>query len=81
MGEIHTPEIVRNDIDVSVNVYSHPMTEEHHIQFIEAYTPDKKYLYLKFLEANDEPVFKLSDIPKDIQAIEFCNIHGLWGSK
>ncbi|MBR1425586.1 desulfoferrodoxin FeS4 iron-binding domain-containing protein [bacterium] len=76
--EKHVP-VFLNEREIQVGSEPHPMLEEHHIEFIQAVSDDKKHVYTKFLDIADEPKMKLNNDYK--QAIEYCNIHGLWGSK
>lgn len=77
--EKHVPQVVVEDHKVKVDVGSvtHPMTEEHLIQFI--YLETEKGGQLKTLTATDEPkaVFCLGE-DKPVAVYEYCNLHGLW---
>lgn len=79
VGEKHAPVIEFRETKKFVQVKNHPMQQEHYIQFIEVYKKDKSQLHLKYLKPNDVAEFDITCIPEDIDAIEFCNIHGLWG--
>lgn len=80
LGEKHTPKIEIRDGKRFVNVIGHPMAKEHHIEFIETYTKDKKELHLRFFEPDEVPE-KEAGIKEDrFCAIEYCNIHHLWGN-
>lgn len=79
LGEKHAPKIEFFDNKKFVHVKSHPMQPEHFIQFIEVYSKDKSELHLKFFNYNDVPEFDISNFGEDLEAIELCNIHGLWG--
>ena len=83
LQEKHVPVIKmeEDNIEVRVGAVPHPMTEEHYIQFIEAYSKDKRYVKRKYLFPNEEPVLKLKCDCKDTMARELCNIHGLWVTK
>lgn len=78
-GEKHTPKIEYKENKKFVNVIGHPMTEEHHIVFIETYTRDKNELHLKYFKPNETPEMNISFMPEEINSIEYCNIHNLWG--
>ena len=39
---------------------------------------DKSKIYLKYLKPNDIARFEITDEEDQLEAIEFCNIHGLW---
>jgi superoxide reductase len=82
LAEKHIPEIEMEDNGKFVRLKHHPMSEEHYIQFIEAYRQDKSCLHIKFLKPNEPAEFDISYLNKDkIEALEHCNIHGLWRSK
>ena len=77
--EKHVPQVEVEDHKVKVDVGSvtHPMTEEHLIQWI--YLETEKGGQLKVLTASDEPkaVFCLGE-DKPVAVYEYCNLHGLW---
>ena len=79
LGEKHTPKVVTKDGKKFVNVIAHPMSEEHYIQLIETFTDDKKEVHIKFFEPVDVPEMDISFFGDDINSIEYCNIHKLWG--
>jgi len=79
--EKHVPVVERIDDQVHVKVGSvtHPMTEEHYIQWIEVITEDK--VYRKDLKPGDVPE-AIFHIDGDIISVrEYCNLHGLWKNK
>jgi len=78
LGEKHTPKTELKDGKKFVNVFGHPMTKEHYIQFIETYTKDKKELHLKFFNPHETPEME-AKLDGEFNTIEFCNIHNLWG--
>ena len=82
MQEKHKPVFVINDTDIKIKVGSipHPMTEEHHINFIEAISLDNKYLYRKYLNSGEVAEFQFFCKTDKMKARELCNIHGLWES-
>ena len=77
--EKHVPVITPNGNDIKVVVGSvpHPMTEEHHIVWIEVV--DGAYVYRKYLTVG-EPAEADFPIPysDSLAAREYCNLHGLW---
>ena len=81
ISEKHTPIIETKENKTSVTLKKHPMTPEHYIQFIEIYKKDKSEIHLKYLEPNDVAEFNISSCLEEIEALENCNIHGLWKSK
>ena len=79
-GEKHTPKTEIRGGKIFVNVISHPMTEEHHIQFIETISKDKNELHLKFFKPDEVPEMEAGfNNTNDFNSIELCNIHNLWG--
>lgn len=79
LAEKHTPIIEQKENGKFVTLKYHPMTTEHYIQFIEVYSKDKNCLHLKFLNPSEVAEFDISGVDGDLEAIELCNIHGLWG--
>ena len=78
LGEKHTPKVEIKDGKTFVNVVGHPMTDEHYIQFIESFTKDKNELHLKFFKPNEIPEMEVK-LEGELNSIEYCNIHHLWG--
>lgn len=82
-GEKHIPVITKDengDYVVKIGSVEHPMTEEHHIMFIEAVSTDKQYLTRKYLQAGEKPEIKLECKCSNLVVRAYCNIHGLWES-
>jgi len=78
--EYHVPFVIEHEDcnEVQVGEKPHPMTQEHHIEFIEVYTKDNTKILRKYLNPEEHPSVK---IPKcfDIgRAVAMCNLHGLW---
>ena len=77
--EKHVPvvEVADNKVKVDVGSVTHPMSEEHLIQWILLETD--KGCQIKKLSASDEPkaVFCLGE-DKPLAVYEYCNLHGLW---
>lgn len=81
--EKHLPKIDRNEGTVRVDVgeVSHPMEDEHYIEWI--YLQTKRGGQFVRLKANEEPraTFGVSgETPGDepIAVYAYCNKHGLW---
>ena len=74
--EKHVPVFMENKIQVGSVL--HPMTEEHHIEFIQTITDNKKSVLTKFLEVNESPEMTLNIADIYTCALEYCNLHGLW---
>ena len=83
--EKHVPIVVFEGENKTIRVGSipHPMEKEHHIVFIEAISPDKKYLKRKYLTVGEEAKMELKCACHydEFTARELCNIHGLWVSE
>ncbi len=83
LQEKHVPIIKIEGEHKTIRVGSipHPMEKEHYITFIEAISPDKKYLKRKYLSPEEEPKLDLKNCScNEFKARELCNIHGLWTS-
>ena len=76
--EKHVPLIEKIDGGYKVTVGStiHPMTDEHHIEWIELLADGVSYK--KFLDPTGEPVAVFMVEASAVTAREHCNIHGLW---
>lgn len=69
--------------DIQKRVYfNHPMTKEHHIEYIEVISSDNKYIKRKFLNSDDlaELSFKC-DCNEGFYARLYCNLDGVWTTK
>lgn len=81
--EKHVPVIEETDdgIKVKIGSTSHPMEENHCIEWIELIANDR--VYRKVLKPGDKPeaefMIKKEDV-KEVSAREYCSIHGLWRS-
>lgn len=71
--EKHVPVIQGNK--VIIGSIEHPMTEEHYIEWIEAFG-EKGERSKIFLKPGQKPEWEFSF--KVIEAREYCNLHGLW---
>lgn len=78
--EKHVPvvEIDGNTVTVTIGSVTHPMVEEHFIQWI--YLVTEQGIQRKNLKPGQEPkaVFALAEGDKVVEAYEYCNLHGLW---
>lgn len=81
LTEKHTPVIESGEQGSFVRLKYHPMEQSHYIQFIEVYPKDKSTLHLKYLKPGDTAEFDITNFEEEVEAIELCNIHGLWRSK
>jgi superoxide reductase len=80
--EKHVPVVTKKCKQVKVDVGSvtHPMSEEHLIEWI-AIETEKGY-QVKYLTADAAPVasFSLADGDAFVKAYAYCNLHGLWAN-
>ena len=81
--EKHVPVIEQdgNQFTVKVGSVPHPMTPEHHIEWIELVVG--KAVYKKFLTQDGAPeaTFCVETNVQPVSAREYCNLHGLWKSE
>jgi len=77
-NEKHVPIIERTEkgIKVKVGSVAHPMVEEHYNEWIEVIANGQSYR--KFLNPGDQPEAEFDIGPGEVQAREYCSIHGLW---
>jgi len=76
--EKHVPVIEKDGDKITVTVGStlHPMTEEHHIEWIELIADGESCR--TFLKPGDKPQATFCSKAKTFTAREYCNLHGLW---
>lgn len=80
--EKHLPVIEKteNGIKIKVGSVPHPMEVNHYIQWIEVIVDGRK-IYRRFLTPEDEPEAEFDIKSGEIEAREYCNLHGLWKSE
>mgnify|MGYP001321865753 CR=1 FL=1 len=80
--EKHVPvvEAFSGGMKVKVGSVAHPMTEEHHIAWVEVINGDYLNRYYLKPGAQPEAVFYVAPQPGMIIR-EYCNLHGLWVTK
>ncbi len=78
--EKHVPVIEKTEEGIKVKVGSvpHPMEEKHYIEWIEVIADGR--VYRKFLNPGEVPEALFQIKAENIEAREYCNIHGLWKS-
>jgi superoxide reductase len=76
--EKHVPvvEKVEGRIKVKIGAVAHPMTEEHHIEWIEAIIDGRATR--QYLKPGGAPEATFCASGENIVVREFCNLHGLW---
>jgi superoxide reductase len=77
-AEKHVPVIEKIDggYKVKVGKVPHPMTEAHHIGFIDLIADGK--VCRQFLKPGDKPEAAFLSTAKSVTARAWCNLHGLW---
>ena len=79
--EKHVPYIEKTGDGFLVKIgqnQEHPMEEKHYIEWIQVIADGASYR--KFLKPGDKPKAEFKIKADNIQAREYCNIHGLWKS-
>jgi superoxide reductase len=79
-NEKHSPVIEKTETGIKVKVGSipHPMEETHFIQWIEVIADGS--VYRKVLKPGMPPEAEFPIKAVNIEAREYCNLHGLWKS-
>ncbi|PKL40686.1 MAG: desulfoferrodoxin [Spirochaetae bacterium HGW-Spirochaetae-1] len=77
--EKHVPvvEKVSGGIKVKVGSVTHPSEEKHYIEWIQVILKDGKALR-QFLKPGQAPEAVFTGVDADVEAREYCNLHGLW---
>jgi len=78
MAPKHLPviEAIEGGYKVKVGAVAHPMTEAHHISWIELIADGRVCRQFLEVDAKPEAVFMTS--AKEVTARAECNLHGLW---
>lgn len=76
--EKHVPvvEKIEGGYRVTVGSVEHPMTDAHYIQWIELVTLTGVLRHN--LTPQDKPVAEFKTDATEVEAREYCNLHGLW---
>lgn len=76
--EKHVPVIEETETGVKVKIGSvpHPMEENHYIEWVEIIADGR--IYRKHLKPGEQPEAEFEMKAENIQAREYCNVHGLW---
>ena len=81
----HKPiiEIDGDIVTVKIGKVTHPMEDNHYIQFVLIKVGDEQYI--KCFKPGDIPkatfVIDIEKLYHGIVVYEFCNVHGLWSSE
>ena len=82
-GEKHVPValINGNKLLIKVGENPHPMTLEHHIEYVLVETD--KNVYVNYLDPTKpaEATFTLLDVEKVLAVYSYCNLHGVFVKK
>ena len=75
--EKHVPVVEETEAGIKIKVGSveHPMTAEHHIEFIVIVANGE--MHIKHLKLGEKPEAEFN--VKTKKALAYCNLHGLWG--
>ena len=71
---------VKDGCKIKIGAQEHPMTAEHHIEWIEINTVDGKS-GKKFLNPGEKPESDFYTRMDIVSVRAYCNIHGLWKLK
>jgi superoxide reductase len=79
--EKHVPVVEKTEggFLVKIGEVPHPMEESHYIMWIEIRYDDQ--IERVFLKPGDEPQAEFCIKAENIEALAYCNLHGLWQSK
>jgi superoxide reductase len=78
LQSVHDPDETADGIKVKVGAVAHPMEEKHYIEWIEIIADGK--VYRQFLSPGEAPEAFFPVKAENVQAREYCNMHGLWKS-
>jgi superoxide reductase len=78
--EKHVPVIERTEsgIKVKVGAVPHPMEDNHYIEWVETIVNGKSCR--KFLSPGNKPEADFGAKSGEVEAREYCSVHGLWKS-
>lgn len=80
--EKHLPVWKKSDdctTKITVGAVPHPMTEEHHIEWIEVVSPCGCRVCRRYLKHGDAPEAEFcTELKPGTIVREYCNLHGLW---
>ncbi len=80
--EKHVPYIEHTDEGILVKIgqnQDHPMEEKHYIEWIQLIADGKTHR--QFLKPDDKPQALFCITAENVEAREYCNVHGLWQNK
>lgn len=76
--EKHVPVVTveKDKVSVCVGSVTHPMTEEHSIEWVALETDQGVAVH--YLKGTPETSFALAEGEKVVRVYAYCNLHGLW---
>ena len=76
--EKHVPVVEKtaDGIKVKVGSVAHPMEEKHYIDWVQVIADGRSYR--QFLKPGDVPEATFRIDANQVEAREYCNLHGLW---
>ncbi len=76
--EKHIPVIekIEGGFTVKVGSVPHPMEEKHYIEWVELIADGRAFR--QFLKPGDPPEATFTIVADQVEAREYCNLHGLW---
>ena len=79
--EKHVPVIEKTEkgVKVKVGTVPHPMEASHYIEWIELLADGR--VYRKYLKPGSPPEAEFEISGENLEAREYCNLHGLWKGK
>lgn len=79
-SEKHLPVVTVEGSKVTVNIGSveHPMTEEHHIDFVTIYYNNRAQRFNLSHTGKPVATFTIDEEYSALEVYSYCNIHGLW---
>lgn len=80
--EKHIPAVSVNGrlLHAKVGSVPHPMTEEHHIEFIYLHTENGGQMRCLKVGSEAQAMFAILE-DKPLEVFSYCNLHGLWKLK
>ena len=82
LTEKHLPEIIKNENNsTTVKMPKHPMTDQHHIMFVQIISKDKNEIRTKYFDPDEQVIMNDKKSPDEIYARSYCNIHGVYQNK
>lgn len=73
---------IKEENGTKIITFNHVMTPEHHLEFIEIISNDKKYIKRKYLKEDEFPQMEIKcDCKEGFYIRLYCNVDGVWVTK